>query len=513
MPNPEIQFRDYIIEQELSVGAGGTLFRMFSASENGGFGRRDLVYKAHDAVANDANALHQLGENLAKNVGMAHAGMLSHIACSANPGEVFLASEWVPGVTLAALIRSISAKQRACPVPVALHFAAEIAKLLGFLQAAVDSLTGSPRIIVHGQLRPENVFITFGGQVKVLGLAMAELETFALRGEGGFRKGVANYAAPEVVSGRELDGRSDLFSLGALLWELISGRALFPACSREENVRILSEKNPPPPSQTRADTPAELDAVMAKLLDRDLHLRYELAETATQDITAVLKFRYPEFKAADFTTFCRENLAAALEEYKTSVDRASNSNEATKIIENSPPARMAGSPIAVPVAAAVQAQATPLDTSTEKVNVALLKWAPQQPATSEEAHPIDGFFTSGPIKAALAAFLLVLFSLPFAVPRVLHHTKGQRDLARQKAMKAMEKSAILVFKTQETDFSIKVNGAEATLSQGTITVTANQELNVVVEKPGYEEIQVTTQLMPNEEFTIPLEFKKLASQY
>jgi hypothetical protein len=80
-------------------------------------------------------------------------------------------------------------------------------------------------------------------------------------------------------------------------------------------------------------------------------------------------------------------------------------------------------------------------------------------------------------------------------------------------MKAMEKSAILVFKTQETDFSIKVNGAEATLSQGTITVTANQELNVVVEKPGYEEIQVTTQLMPNEEFTIPLEFKKLASQY
>jgi len=508
MTIPALQVKNYVLEEPLGEGAGGTFFRAYQPAENGGRGRRDLFYRANRSIAHDVNAADLLRANLEKGLGVTHSGLLSPITCSISPEELVVVSEWVPGVSLADLNQHLSDQNKKWPVPLALYLTSEIAKVLCFLQSAVDPILGRPLGLVHGQVRPENIFISFGGQIKIIGLGMATLETFALQSRGGFLEHRANYASPEQASGRELDGRSDLFSLGVILWELLVGRALFPACSREESVRILSEKAPPPPSQTREEVPKELDTVLGKLLDRDRHLRYELGEKATRDMSAVLTFRFPEFIPLNFSSFCKENLAEPFEKFQKSIAQESRAADETKVIV-APASGASTSTVAERPAAAAPATAPAISRETILLDVS--RPAPARIIVSDGpvlSSPQQAYL---PMKAALALCAVSLITLPFVLPRYLGHTKDKREIARQKALKAREKFATLHFTSPDTDYQVKVNGQPVDVNDGRAVVLANQELNVVAQKAGYEEVQVDTQLMPDEEFNIPLSFTKLPS--
>jgi serine/threonine-protein kinase len=141
----------------------------------------------------------------------------------------YISMEFVEGCDLLSLLTACTQRQRSLPVEHALFILAEASKGLAYAHAATDK-TGRPLHIIHRDVSPSNVLISKEGDVKVMdfGVARADMEaTEANKKERGGLKGKLGYMSPELVTGEEIDHRSDIFALGIVLWETLSLRRLF----------------------------------------------------------------------------------------------------------------------------------------------------------------------------------------------------------------------------------------------------------------------------------------------
>jgi hypothetical protein len=490
----DFQFEDYDIEEVVAQGTGGVLYRAYRAHENAGRGRRDLIFRMSQSLARDINAVDRVRDTLERTNGVSHASLFATLHASYFPGHLVLVSSWDPSLSLAELDAHFASEGKRWPLPAALFVAAEIAKALSHLHV---------RGLMHGQIRPENVFITFDGQVKLLSLGMAAAESTAVGLRQGHVDGLANFTAPEQAAGHDDDGRSDLFSLGALLWGLLAGRPLYPPSPREEWIRVLNEKTPPPASQANPESPSELDGILAKLLDRDFRLRYELGERATNDLLAVLKFRYPDFTPAEFAAFCRASAGTFRDRYLAFVEGKVGAAEQTRAIEHpQPKPKPAAAPSTAPTI------------TLEKPRPAARTFAPVEgprPNIHQESLLFDKILSAQGMKIAAGIGLALLLAMPFVGPKALNRFRVQRAVANQGRAHAPELKATLHLYSKETDFAVEIDGKPADVVEGAVTVPANKDIQIVAKKEGYEDIENETALMPGEDYSINLEFKRLAA--
>lgn len=153
------------------------------------------------------------------------------------------------------------------------------------LQIADALETAHARSIVHCDLKPSNILVTPSGRVKVLDFGLARLTTNpggglkpSVSNGSGLISGTLTYLSPEQAQGKPLDGRTDLFSLGIILFELLTGQHPFPGENEVEVVRAICTSAPPLLSRFRADIPLELERVCRKLLEKDPLRRYQTPE-------------------------------------------------------------------------------------------------------------------------------------------------------------------------------------------------------------------------------------------
>jgi serine/threonine protein kinase len=200
----------------------------------------------------------------------------------------FMAMEYLRGRDLAAVMRALRLRHGAVPPPVAAHVARRIA--LG-LHHAHEATFGDGRAaeIVHRDVTPSNVMLLRTGGVKVLdfGIAKAAENARPAVPQKTRVKGKLAYLSPEQVRNGELDGRSDVFSLGVVLWEMLVGQRLFAAENEFQTLRNVLTGPVAPPSSKRPDVPAALDAVVACALERQPAARYPTARAMAEALAAV----------------------------------------------------------------------------------------------------------------------------------------------------------------------------------------------------------------------------------
>lgn len=189
-------------------------------------------------------------------------------------GRLFLAMEFVDGKDLTALLAS-----GPVPAPVAIFLAIEMLRGLGYAHD-LPNLEGGPRGVVHRDVSPQNVLLSWEGAVKVSDFGLAKARD-ASSGVSGTVKGKVAWMSPEQANAEPLDGRTDLWAVGVMLWELLVGQSLFKGTFTEVIAQVMFREIVPP-----RGAPPDVAAVVMKLLTRPRHARYANAEEAILDLAA-----------------------------------------------------------------------------------------------------------------------------------------------------------------------------------------------------------------------------------
>ncbi len=190
-------------------------------------------------------------------------------------GTYFIAFEFVPGPTLLQLAEHCREYVGRIPVMVVLEIAYQLCDALDHAHNLRNEL-GHPLGIVHRDVSPSNVIVSSTGQVKLIDFGLAKTKQSSVQSQAGVIKGKLNYVAPEYLAGK-LDARCDLWALGVVMYELLTGRRLFDAPDPSTILDRVRELPIPKPSQANPEVPREVDAIVLKALARDPNQRWQSA--------------------------------------------------------------------------------------------------------------------------------------------------------------------------------------------------------------------------------------------
>jgi len=262
------------------LGAGG-MAEVFAGTMIGveGFARRVAIKRVASGLSHVPAFATMFVSEAQIASQLAHPNIVSVLDFSRDPEDrLFLVMEYVDGKDLASVLT-------AGPIApsVAIFIVVEMLRGLGYAHDLPDPVNAT-RGVVHRDVSPQNLLLSHEGAVKVsdFGLAKARAASDGVWSETV--RGKPGYMSPEQCAGELLDGRSDLYSVGVMLWEMLAHRPLFVGTSKEILAQVMF-KDVPPPTSARG-VPADLAAVAMKLLARDRDARYATAELA---IAALLR--------------------------------------------------------------------------------------------------------------------------------------------------------------------------------------------------------------------------------
>ena len=201
--------------------------------------------------------------------------------------ELFLVMEYLEGESVASLMRRATSSGRAIHPSLIAYIVAEAC---AGLHAAHDLETdGEKQRIVHRDVSPHNLVVTYSGQLKVIDFGIAVSENRLSRTSTGQIKGTFDYMAPEQVAAQTVDRRTDLFALGIVLYELLAGRRLFKRPTPAATVLALTQEPIVPPSRVADGVPRSLEAIAMRALERAPEDRYATAAEMRRELLTAMR--------------------------------------------------------------------------------------------------------------------------------------------------------------------------------------------------------------------------------
>ncbi len=189
----------------------------------------------------------------------------------------YMAMEYLRGEDVRRLWKACELNGTPLPLPLICRVIADCAAGLDFAHSLRNSV-GEPYNIVHRDISPQNILVTFEGGVKVIDFGVAKAAGRAQHTRTGALKGKYSYMSPEQVAGLDIDNRSDIFALGIVLHELLTGRRLFKSESDVQTLARVREAHVPPPSLLNPQLPPGLDEIVLKALAKNPDQRYRTAQ-------------------------------------------------------------------------------------------------------------------------------------------------------------------------------------------------------------------------------------------
>jgi serine/threonine protein kinase len=279
----------YELLQRIATGGMAEVYLARRAGPHG-FQKVVAVKRILPQLAQDTDFVAMFVDEARVCARLAHPNIVQVFDFGEHDGELYMAMEYVDGTTAARLVRAAASRGEEVPLDAALYIALGVLRGLDYAHNARDD-EGKPLDLVHRDVSPGNVLIDRSGAVKLTDFGIARAAEIERRTDAGQLKGKLGYMSPEQVVGRELDARSDLFTVGIALAELVMLRPLFSGPSEIDVLMRIRDADLGVLDRAGSRVPDDVRAVLFRALARDRALRYPSAAAFAEGIEEILRRR------------------------------------------------------------------------------------------------------------------------------------------------------------------------------------------------------------------------------
>ncbi|TNE45177.1 MAG: serine/threonine protein kinase [Deltaproteobacteria bacterium] len=305
-----LPFGRYRLVAKLAVGGMAELF-LARQKGVGGFSKTVVIKCVLPYLAQDQDFIAMFLSEARLAAHLNHPNVVQIFDIGSIDGIYYMAMEYIPGQNLREITRKMYRELGDDNPPPYNQLAAIFAQAaagLEYVHNAKDD-NNLPLHLVHRDISPNNIIVSYDGQVKIVDFGVAKARNQERQTEVGVLKGRLSYMSPEQVSGWDLDGRSDIYSLGIVLYELTTNRRLFRRKSEPETIQALLHGPVPSPTHFYPDYPPELEAILMKMLERSPDARYQSAAEVQQDLLQFLASQQTFMGPQDISVMLNELFA------------------------------------------------------------------------------------------------------------------------------------------------------------------------------------------------------------
>lgn len=312
-------FGKYQVLAEL--GRGGTASVSLAVARGQGDVRKLVVLKALlPELAEEPEAVRSFIEEAKVAAQLNHPNVVQTFEVGSESGRHVIVMEYLDGQSLSRIIRTSARNGAPLPLEVHLRVLTEVLEGLHYAHE-MKTFEGRPMQLVHRDVSPQNVIVTYDGQVKLLDFGIAKAATSSTHTAAGIMKGKIAYMAPEQMAGTLVDRRADVYSAGCMLWAAVTNQKLWQDVPDVQVVRAVIAGKIPSPRSVCPECPPELDAIVMRALQPDPDRRYPTAQAMQSELEEFAESLGKPVKTRDLGKYVSNLFADSRAEFDENVER------------------------------------------------------------------------------------------------------------------------------------------------------------------------------------------------
>ncbi len=334
MSTRAVPFGKYHLLERVNVGGMAEVYKGKMVGVEG-FEKLLAIKRILPNIAADKDFITMFIDEAKISVQLTHSNIAQTFELGRINDTYYIALEYVPGRDLRALYEKTRKRSEVVPHELACYVMSRVAEGLDYAHRKKDA-AGRELGIIHRDISPQNVLVSYEGEVKLIDFGIAKAANKMMKTQAGILKGKFGYMSPEQVRGVPLDRRSDIFAVGIVLYELLTGDRLFVGESDYSVLEKVRAAHVPRPTNIRRSIPAPLEKIVLRALAKDPDDRYQHASELVADLQRFLLSQERLFTREDLAAYVKGLFPDEFEREKRSLTESVGHDEGTKTGTDTP---------------------------------------------------------------------------------------------------------------------------------------------------------------------------------
>ncbi len=294
----------YVLHQKVARGGMAELFLADYEREDG-FRRKVAIKRILPHLAGNQNFIGMFTREARVAALLQHPNVVQIFDYGNIENAYFIAMEFIDGKNLGEVIKEFG---HGLPVEIAVFIMSQVCKGLDYSHNKKDDNTGEPFKIVHRDISPQNLLISYQGEVKISDFGISKARSEPSLTQAGVVKGKLVYLSPEQALGEHIDHQADIYALGLVFYETLTGKRVYEFANEVDAIRTIPVLDIEPLSNVLSDIPPELNRIVMGCLEKQKDLRYQSAEEIHADLLSFKKQQNSAYGTSDLSNFMKQFL-------------------------------------------------------------------------------------------------------------------------------------------------------------------------------------------------------------
>lgn len=329
--NDLVPFGKYLLLDRISVGSTAAVYRGKAVGE-AGFERVVAVKRILPHMAGDHEFLKTFVQEAKTAARLSHTNICPIFELGKVGESFYMTMEYIAGKDLGRIAQRLLDKGMTVPPVAAAWIASKLCEALDYAHN-LKNAEGAPAGIYHRDLSPPNILVSYEGQVKLIDFGVAKAVGAAQQTNVDALKKKLSYMSPEMVQGKRIDQRSDVFGVGVCLYEMITSKKLFSGRDDLATLKMVSRASVPPPSAILEDPPEELEMVTMRALEREPEHRWQTTDEMNNALKSFLAVENPTYGVRQLAQWMEEHFGQEMAREQERLNLLLEASKQPEIIE------------------------------------------------------------------------------------------------------------------------------------------------------------------------------------